>query len=141
MLKLKERGIRGPYYLDGMGSPLYINYHPRHRGSRSEHARGIARLLQTAPKMLRLRATDDGFLSRLLSADLVAHPGTEWHIKLCRPEWPVTALLDRRVPLWNLTMCGLVVTENQGIDWRDTMHAMVHGQHPRYEWATRPGHH
>jgi len=45
------------------------------------------------------------------------------------------------VPLWHLTMSGLVVTENQGIEWTDTMRALLFNQQPRYEWATRPGVH
>ncbi len=141
MLKLKEMGIRGPYYLDGMGSPLYINYNKRHRGSRTEHARGVDRLLQAARKIFGSAATENAFLYCSLTADLVAHPGTDWHLKLCHAEWPVTTLIDRRVPLWNLVMCGLVLTENQGITWSDTMQALLYGQAPRYEWATRPGHH
>ena len=62
-------------------------------------------------------------------------------MKLCRPEWPITSLLERSVPLWQLAMSGLVVTENQGIDWKDTMRALLLSQHPRYEWATHPGVH
>ena len=62
MLRVKDLGIRGPYYLDGMGSPLYINYHPRHRGTRSEHARGIDRLLKTARDLFGSSATENGFL-------------------------------------------------------------------------------
>ena len=38
-------------------------------------------------------------------------------------------------------MSGLVVTENQGIEWTDTMRALLFNQQPRYEWATRPGVH
>ena len=36
-------------------------------------------------------------------------------------------------------MSGLVVVENQGMDWPETMRAAVLGLHPRYEWSTRPG--
>ena len=36
-------------------------------------------------------------------------------------------------------MSGLVVTENQGLSWPDTMKAVLLNQHPRHEWATRPG--
>ena len=54
MQQVKALGIRGPYYIDGMGSPLYINYHPKHRGSRSDLARGIDRLLQAAKEIIRL---------------------------------------------------------------------------------------
>jgi hypothetical protein len=139
MMQVKALGIRGPYYLDAMGSPLYVNYHPKHRGSRSDLARGIDRLLLAAKKIFGSVATESGFLYNSITPDLVANPGTDWHLSSCRPEWPVTALLDQRVPLWNLTMSGLVVTENQSLEWTDTMRALLYNQHPRYEWATRPG--
>jgi hypothetical protein len=141
MLQVKALGIRGPYYIDGMGSPLYINYHPKHRGTRSDLARGIDRLLQAAKKLFGSVATESGFLYNSITPDLVANPGTSWHLKSCRKDWPITALLDRAVPLWQLTMSGLVLTENQGIEWTDTMRAMLYNQQPRYEWATRPGVH
>jgi hypothetical protein len=38
-------------------------------------------------------------------------------------------------------MSGLVVTENQHLGWVDTMESLLYNQHPRYEWATRPGVH
>ena len=141
MQQIKALGIRGPYYLDGMGSPLYINHHPKHRGSRSDLARGIDKLLQAAKKIFGSAATESGFLYNSITPDLVAHPGSEWHLKMCKPEWPITPLLERPVPLWHLTMSGLVVTENQGIEWTDTMRALLFNQQPRYEWATRPGVH
>jgi hypothetical protein len=141
MLRVKELGIRGPYYLDGMGSPLYINYHPRHRGSRSDLARGIDRLLQAGRSIFGSVATESGFLYCSITPDLVANPGGDSHLKHCRADWPITAWLDRCVPLWQLAMSGLVVTENQGIGWTDTMRALLLGQHPRYEWETRPGVH
>jgi len=124
-----------------MGSPLYINYHPKNRGSRSDLARGIDRLLQAARKLFGSVATESGFLYNSITPDLVANPGTAWHLKSCRKDWPITALLERSVPLWQLTMSGLVLTENQGIDWTDTMRALLYNQQPRYEWTMRPGVH
>ncbi len=141
MLKVKALGIRGPYYLDGMGSPLYMNYHPRHRGSRSDLARGIDRLLKAARSIYNSVATESGFLYCSITPDLVAHPGGENLMKLAKPHWPITPLLDRCVPLWQMVMNGLVVSENQGLGWTDTMRALLYAQHPRYEWSTRPGIH
>jgi hypothetical protein len=139
MLRVKQMGIRGPYYLDGMGSPLYVNYHPRHRGTRSEMARGLDRLLRTAREIYGSAATETGYLYCSITPDLVANPGGRHLVSLCRPDWPVTDLLDQIVPLWNLAMSGLVVTENQGLGWADTMQALLLNQHPRWEWSTRPG--
>ena len=141
MLKVKELGIRGPYYLDGMGSPLYLNYHPKHRGSRSDLARGIDRLLKAGRSLFNSSAVETGFLYCSITPDLVANPGNESLMKLSKPEWPITALLDRCVPVWQMAMSGLVVTENQGLTWKDTMRALLYSQTPRYEWATRPGIH
>ncbi|MDB5324923.1 MAG: hypothetical protein JWM57_492 [Phycisphaerales bacterium] len=142
MRRIKEMGIRGPYYLDGMGSPLYVNYHPKHRGTRTDLMRGIERLLATARDLFGSSATETGYLYCSLTPDLVANPGGDSLKKGCRPEWPVTDLIsDNCVPLWQLTLSGLVVTENQGISWEETMRALLYAQHPRYEWAVRPGVH
>ena len=62
MRRVRDLGIRGPYYLDGMGAPLYANHHPRHRGSRSELARGIDRLLRSARELYGSSAVETGFL-------------------------------------------------------------------------------
>ena len=139
MRRVKEMGVRGPYYLDGMGCPLYANHHPRHKGSRSDLARGVDRLLVTARDLFGSAATETGFLYCSLTPDLVANPGGHDLVKLCKPDWPITGLLDQIVPLWQLVMSGLVVTENQGLTWADTMRAVLLNQHPRYEWSTRPG--
>jgi hypothetical protein len=141
MLKVKELGIRGPYYVDGMGSPLYVNHHPRHRGSRTDLARGIDKILKAGRALFGSVATETGFLYCSITPDLVANPGNDYLMKLSKPAWPITPLLDRCVPLWQLTMSGLVVTENQGLSWKETMRALLYAQHPRYEWATRPGIH
>ena len=139
MRRARDLGVRGPYYLDGMGSPLYVNHHRRHRGSRSDLARGIDRLLVAARGLFGSSATETGFLYCSLTPDLVANPGGHDLVKLCKPHWPITGLLDQIVPLWQLVMSGLVVTENQGLSWADTMRAVLLNQHPRYEWSTRPG--
>ncbi len=139
MRRVRDLGIRGPYYLDGMGCPLYANHHPRHRGSRSELARGIDKLLVAARGLFGSAATETGFLYCSLTPDLVANPGGHELVRLCKPEWPITGLIDEIVPLWQLVMTGLVVTENQGLTWPETMRAVLLNQHPRYEWSTRPG--
>jgi hypothetical protein len=139
MLRLKAMGIRGPYYLDGMGSPLYLNYHPRHRGSRTQMVRGTERLLRTARDLFGSSATETGYLYCSIIPDLVANPGNDHLLSLCRPQWKITALIDRCVPLWNMVMSGLVITENQALSWPDTMRALLYNQQPRYEWSTRPG--
>ena len=88
MRQVKELGVRGPYYLDGMGCPLYANHHPRHRGPRSDLARGVDRLLRTARDLFGSSATETGFLYCSLTPDLVANPGGHDLVKLCKPEWP-----------------------------------------------------
>jgi hypothetical protein len=139
LMKVKSLGIRGPYYMDGMGSPLYQNYHPKHRGTRSDLARGIDKLLKAGRKLFNSAATESGFLYCSITPDLVANPGGDELLKQCKPHWPITPLMKRCVPLWQLTMSGLVVTENQGLTWAETMRALLYAQHPRYEWSTRPG--
>lgn len=139
MRRVRALGVRGPYYLDGMGSPLYVNYHPRHRGSRTAMAAGIDRILRAGREVFGSSATETGYLYCCITPDLVANPGGESLLRSANPAWAVVGLIDHLVPVWRIAMSGLVVTENQGLSWRDTMKALLYNQHPRYEWSMRPG--
>ncbi len=137
--RLKDLGFNGMQYLDGMGNPLYVNYHPVHRGGRADYAAGINRYLRLAAEVFGAVQTEIGFLYCALHADALATPGNLWHLNLCKPEWPVTALLDQRVPVWYLALHDLVTIENHGVDWGNTMHAVLMGEVPRDEWTTEAG--
>ncbi|MBA2479463.1 MAG: hypothetical protein H0V44_02280 [Planctomycetes bacterium] len=139
MRRVRALGLRGVAYNDGMGNPLYRNYHAKHRGSRGDYARGVVRILEAARSVYGAAGTETGFLYAALPADSMANPGDEGHMRACRSEWPVTALQDRRVPIWQLALHGLIVLENQGHDWPSTMRAVLMGDHPRAEWSAHPG--
>lgn len=139
MLAVKALGLTGTYYVDAMGNPLYQNYHPRHRGTRSDYARGINLILRLGKELYGSVGTECGFLYNSLIPDVVNTPGAEWHLKLCKPEWPVTQLIDQRRPVWQLAMHGLVVNESHGDNWSSTMTSVLMGDHPRTEWSARPG--
>ncbi len=138
MRRVREYGVRGMYYCDGMGTPLEVNYHPRHRGPRSEYAKGICRILETAKKVAGSVGTEVGFLYCIVPADCIATTGWDWDLKKIRPLWPITVLCDELLPIWHLALHGLIVFEGHGHTWKDIMQKIVLGLHPRTQWCVEP---
>ena len=139
MRRVKALGLRGVGYIDGMGNPLYRDYHPQHRGTRTGYARGTQRIIEEAKKVYGAAGTECGFLYAALPSDSMVQGGAEWMLKVCQPHWPITALLEKRVPLWNLALHGLLIHENHGEHWPAVMTAVLFGAHPRTEWSAHPG--
>ena len=137
MRSLKALGMQGMAYLDGMGNPLYRDYHPRHRMSRTGYAQGVVKLLEIAKEVYGAAGTECGFLYAALPADCVCYTG--WHNRPGWPEWPVSALMDKNVPVYQLAMHGLMFFENRDETWNGTMDAVLWGHHPRTEWSAHPG--
>lgn len=138
MEAVQALGLNGMQYLDGMGNPLYVNYHPQHAGPRSHFAAGVNRFLDIARDITGGVETEMGFLYCALHADaLAAGPGGAWHLNGAKPEWPITSLIKagETVPVWHLALHGLVTMENQNISWPGTMKAVLFGEVPRDEWA------
>lgn len=139
MRRLKALGLTGAGYLDGMGNPLYRDYHPRHRGTRTGYAKGTVRLIETAKKVYGAAGTECGFLYAAIPSDTMVQGGAEWMLKACRADWPITSFLDKRVPLWQLALHGLLMVENHGESWGSVMMSVLFGDHPRAEWSANPG--
>ncbi len=139
MNAVKALGFNGMQYLDGIGNPLYVNYHSVHHGPRRDHAAGINRYLDTARSLFGGIQTETGYLYCALHADAIACGGSLWPLTLCKREWPITALLDQRVPVWHLALHDLITHENQKLEWQDTMRAVLFGEVPRDEWSAEPG--
>jgi hypothetical protein len=139
MRQLQALGLEGVYYLDGMGNPLMVNYHPKHAGSRGDCARGYTRYIETAKGIFGGCGTECGYLYCTLPADSIVTRGSPWQLSLFRPEWPISRLKLERVPLWQLALHGLVVTENHGEHWPGTMECILYGDTPRVEWSAEPG--
>ncbi len=137
--KLRGLGLTGMGYLDYMGHPLYRNYHPRHRFGRSGYARMTNRLIDLAREAYGAAGTECGFLYCAAVADSVCTGGEEWHRKRCRPEWPITQLMDRIVPLYRMTLSGLVFHIHKCSKWHDVMHAVLFAHQPQDEWSAHPG--
>jgi hypothetical protein len=137
--RVKALGVRGTYYSDYMPQPLEVNYHPRHKGSRSACARGVRRLLEESVAAFGSAGLEHGFLHAVVLADHVAHTGTDAGLKSFLPSWPITALLDKRVPLWHLALHGLIVHESHGLDWEGAMNTILMGGAFRDEWSAHPG--
>jgi hypothetical protein len=140
MQRVKALGLSGAGYLDGMGNPLYRDYHPQHRATRSRFAWSTCRLIEIAKKVYGAAGTECGFLYCTIPSDSICTMGAEWHMKLCWPEWPVTQLMDRRVPVWPLALHDLVIVEGvHGLSWEGLMEGVLFGLHPRDEWSAHPG--
>ncbi len=136
---LKELGCTGMYYLDGIGNPLYVNYHRKYKGPRRHHALGINRYLETAKRIFGAVETEMGFLYCAVVADALCTGGSEWQRSICKPEWPITALLEQRVPVWELALHGLVTRENTDLSWNGVMDCVLFADVPRDEWSAMPG--
>ncbi len=138
--KIRQLGLNGMLYIDFMGNPLYANYHPIHRGPRAHYAKGIKRFLDLAREYFGGVQTEMGYLYAALHCDALASgPGSAWHLKHAKPEWPVTPLIEEIVPVWNLAMHEFVTTENQSLTWESTMRCLLMGDVPRDEWAATAG--
>jgi hypothetical protein len=70
---------------------------------------------------------------------LAGGPGSAWHLNHGNPEWPISALIEEIVPVWNLAMHDSVTMENQSLSWESTMRCLLMGQVPRDEWGASPG--
>ena len=57
--------------------------------------------------------------------------------RVADPSWPVRTLIDRQVPMWDLTIQGLVFSEQTGVSWNHAMRAVLLGKHIRDEWTVR----
>jgi hypothetical protein len=139
MRDMKALGLNGCAYLDGMGNPLYRDYSPAHPMTRTDYARATNLLIETARGVHGAAQTECGFLYCAIVADALCTGGDLWHMKGCWPDWPVTALMDKRVPVWHLALHGLVLLESHGLGPVSTMECVLMGGHPRDEWSAHPG--
>jgi hypothetical protein len=137
--QLKALGLQGMGYLDGMANPLYRNYHPRHRFGRTTYAKMTNRLIESSRRVHGAAGTECGFMYATVAADSICTGGSPWHWDLCWDEWPITHLMDKRVPLYRLVFGGLVFHECQALSWQGVMECVLLGKHPRDEWAVHPG--
>ena len=132
--RMKELGLGGIYYCDYMMQPLEVNYHPRHRGSRADHARGQMRILDQAKHTFGAVAMECGMFPALMASDYTCATGG----KRGDPSWPITTLVDRETPIWELVTHGLLIRENTGIRWPQLMNCVLWGAHLRMQFTGRP---
>lgn len=139
MRKLKSIGIRGVYYMDGMGNPLEVNYDARRKGSRRDCAQGVTRLLDHARTVFGASACENGFLYCTTPSDYIAQRPNEFQLVVADKSWPVIKMIDKVVPIWQLALHDLVITENNAAPtWSSAMRGILFGDHPRDEWSVRP---
>ncbi|HEY3323961.1 MAG TPA: DUF5696 domain-containing protein [Planctomycetota bacterium] len=137
--RMKALGLRGTYYSDYMAQPLEVNYHPRHRGSRTQCMLGMRRVQDAAREVFGSAGAENSFLHIVLPSDHCVSVGSDWHTQMAPDSWPIKALLERRVPLWHLALHGLVVHEGQMDTWPALMQTILLGGAPRDEWSAHPG--
>jgi hypothetical protein len=133
--QVKALGLDGPAYIDGMGNPLECSYAPGPVGRRSDYVRGTQHILDTARNLYGAVRTECGFLYACLAADCLNQCGNAFMLKRLDPDWPITALIEDIVPVWQIALHGLVVRENHGVDWNSAMECVLFGDHPRHEWS------
>ena len=140
MRKMQALGLKGMFYVDYMGQPLEVNYHPKHGGPRSDCARGQKLIIEEGRRIFGSCGTEFGFLPVAIPADHISTCGDPWHLTMCHHEWPVSGLIKTAevVPLWQMVMSGLVVVEARGhVAWRNAMESVLYGRAPRDEWGQR----
>jgi len=49
----------------------------------------------------------------------------------------IKSLMDHMVPMWDLTIQGLIFSEQTGLAWENAMRAVLFGKHIRDEWTVR----
>lgn len=139
MRKIRELGLDGMHYCDGMGNPLEVNYHPKYKGPRSGHAKGICRILETARNIAGAAGTECGFLYCCVPSDHIAMNGWGWDMKKKKPDWAISNLCDVQLPIWHYALHDLVIHEWQGHAWKDQMNKVLFGAHLRNEWSGTNG--
>ncbi len=135
MERVKALGLDGPAYVDGMGNPLECCYAPGPVGTRSDYVRGTQHIIETARRVYGAARTECGFLYACLPADCLNQCGNAFMMNRLDPDWPITALIETVVPVWQLALHGLVVRESHGVTWRTAIECVLFGDHPRHEWS------
>ncbi len=142
MRQMQALGLKGMYYVDYMQQPLEVNYHLKQGGPRADCARGQSLIVEEGRRIFGACGTEFGFLPCAVAADHISTCGDPWHLTMCKPEWPIIALIDHKrvVPVWQIAMSGLVALEaRNGVAWANAMQCVLFGGVPRDEWAVRPG--
>ena len=125
--RMAELGVNGTYYCDYMMQPLEVNHHPRHHGPRGDHAKGQMRVLEEARRIFGASACELGTLHGVLACDYVCNAANRPGL----PHWPISKLMDKQVPVWDLALHGLVIKECGPSNWPALMRGILFGEHPR----------
>jgi hypothetical protein len=137
--RMKKLGLRGTFYCDYMAQPLEVNYHPTHRGSRTQCALGMRRVQDEVRNVFGSAGAENGFMHILIPSDHISMSGGDGYAQVTPDTWPIRPLLEKRVPLWHLALHGLIVHEGQMTDWNALMFTILMGGAPRDEWSAHPG--
>lgn len=132
--RMKDLGVSGTYYVDYMLRPPEVNYHPRHKGPRSDSVLGQVRIHKETRKAFGSVATEFGTFPAAVACDYVTSVGH----RLGGTDYPIKNLIDENVPLWDLTFHGLTARERHGgPSWDIVLGLVLFGRHPRDEWSVR----
>ena len=109
MVKLRELGVAGVYYLDAMSPPLEVDYDPRHGGPRRHHAAGVHWILEQGRAVFGAAGTEMGFAHAMRYADYLGDTPLRAVWEGLNLDTPVQSLVDEWVPVWHLAFHGLLV--------------------------------
>ena len=140
MARVKALGLQGMGYCDNWFAPLEVNYHPRWRGTRSDHQRGIEKILLEIKRIHGAVGTEFGSLPGAVVCDstCIGVPTGYIHAIRTNPHWPVTGLLDEASPVWGLALHGLTMNDAMGgPTWSNAMMSIVWGASARDDLAAR----
>jgi hypothetical protein len=109
MLRLKELGVAGLYYLDAMSPPLEIDYDPRNGGPRRRHAEGLAWIMEQGRAVFGACGTECAFGHIVRHSDYIADTPLRRVYDGLKSATPVQGLVDEWIPLWHLMFHGMLI--------------------------------
>jgi hypothetical protein len=109
LLRMKDLGIKGAYYIDAMGMPLEISYNLKHgaRRYRRACAEGQVRIMKEAETIFGCTGTEMGFMYIAPYVDSIA--------TACYPRKYIAnrTIVDRMVPLAVMALKGHITFESE----------------------------
>jgi hypothetical protein len=110
MLRLRELGVAGVYYLDAMALPLEVDYDPHGGGPRRRHAEGLAWILARGREVFGACGTECGFAHLARHADYLGDtPLRSASYMPLESNSPIQSVVDDWVPVWHLAFHGMLV--------------------------------
>jgi hypothetical protein len=138
MLRLREMGVAGVYYLDAMGVPLEVDYDPQRGGPRRAHAEGLEWIVKQGREVFGACGVECGFAYIAVHSDYIGSSPLRNLPSFLRSNTPIQSVIDERVPLWQMTFHGMLIhsTADEPIPTLDKLlEAVETGGLPRSDFS------